>query len=110
MSPAFAILLAVTAAIAPVPADGGGSSDAQIIVVEVPPSARQTPSPTVPATPAPTVPATPAPTPSAAAPSAPRSNLPATGRDAAALAVAVLLGVAALVVGILVRRRRRPVG
>ena len=102
MSPAFAILLAVTAAIAPVPADGGGGSDAQIIVVEVPPSARQTPSPTVPATPAPT--------PSAAAPSAPRSDLPATGRDAAALAVAMLLGVAALVVGILVRRRRRPAG
>ncbi|WP_254845586.1 LPXTG cell wall anchor domain-containing protein [Microbacterium sp. RURRCA19A] len=88
-------LVFATAVSPPPAAEVGSTPDSQVIVVEVPASARQTPTPSA---------AAPSPAPSAG----PRSDLPATGWDAAASVAAVVLGVAALVAGILVRRRRRP--
>lgn len=104
MSLALMVAWALAATASPAPADPPATwADAQIIVVEVPQSSRATPT----ASPTPSPVATPTPPASSAAGPESHGQLPATGADAAALAIVTALGVIALVVGAFVRRARR---
>jgi hypothetical protein len=102
----LALMVAWALAATAFPAESpSGWADSQIIVVEVPESSLSTPTPAASSTPfpSPTRPGLGAPTDSSAS----HPDLPATGLDAGALAMASALGVAALAVGVLVRRSRR---
>lgn len=105
MSLALMVVWALAATASPAPAESSpGWADSQIIVVEVPESSLSTP--TASPTPSPSPTRTPAATPAVADPGT-GGHLPATGVDAVGLAIASALGVAALGVGVLVRRSRR---
>lgn len=106
----FAIALALAVAGPPSAApESGGTSDSQIIVVEVPDAVGATPTagpsdgPVV--TPTPSI--SPHPSPSASTSTGDRGALPATGWDAAVLAAGAVLGSGALAAGTLISRARR---